>query len=75
MSRKLKHRRMREPEKPGYVFTVRGKVQPPEKCERWEKRMDANNVAFSPCSVPGKCCSRSKFVTYQLSWTKPGRNT
>ena len=45
---------MHEPEKPDYIFTVRGKVQPPEKHERWERRMDANGVIFSPCSVPGE---------------------
>ncbi|KAK0743785.1 hypothetical protein B0T18DRAFT_415896 [Schizothecium vesticola] len=52
MSRKLKHRRTHEPEKPDYVFRVRGTVQPVEKYERWERRMDANQVVFSPCSVP-----------------------
>ncbi|KAK0623770.1 hypothetical protein B0T14DRAFT_602277 [Immersiella caudata] len=52
MSRKLKHRRTHEPEKPDYVFTVRGKMQPPEKRERWEKRMGASQGVFSPCSVP-----------------------
>jgi len=61
MSRKLKHRRTHEPEKPDYVFTVRGTVQPPEKNERWKRRMDANQVVFSPCSVPGES-SRVKYV-------------
>ncbi|KAK0642963.1 hypothetical protein B0T16DRAFT_415009 [Cercophora newfieldiana] len=59
MSRKLKHRRIHEPEKPDYVFTVRGKIQPPEKRERWEKRMDASEVVFSPCSVPETPCDVS----------------
>ncbi|KAK4445234.1 hypothetical protein QBC34DRAFT_413472 [Podospora aff. communis PSN243] len=52
MSRKLKQRRTHEPEKPDYVFTVRGRMQPLEKREQWEKRMDHNQVVFLPCSVP-----------------------